>query len=142
MEGFIACFEGLEDPRTGNAGRHDLLEILMIALCTVLCGPEGPTMRDRTVACFPQYRGASFQAAAKRSEVRSRHGDWKWLPSGTMRARRRLSRNLPSHGGSATGVCISRSVTPRDRSPFNAGKMGAGRAKAREIRHAHHDFPH
>ena len=56
-------------------------------------GPEGPTMRDRTVAYFPQYRGASFQAAAKRSEVRSRHGDWKQLPSGTMRARRRLSRN-------------------------------------------------
>ena len=40
MEGFIACFEGLEDPRTGNAGRHDLLEILMIALCTVLCGGQ------------------------------------------------------------------------------------------------------
>jgi hypothetical protein len=56
-------------------------------------GPEGPTMRDRTVAYFPQYCGASFQAAAKRSEVRSRHGDWKRLPSGTMRARRRLSRN-------------------------------------------------
>ena len=36
MDGFIACFEDLEDPRTGNAGRHDLLEILMIALCTVL----------------------------------------------------------------------------------------------------------
>jgi predicted transposase YbfD/YdcC len=40
MDGFIACFEGLEDPRTGNAGRHDLLEILMIALCTVLCGGQ------------------------------------------------------------------------------------------------------
>src|SRR3954464_11428940 len=40
MDGFIACFDGLEDPRTGNAGRHDLLEILMIALCTVLCGGE------------------------------------------------------------------------------------------------------
>jgi predicted transposase YbfD/YdcC len=40
MEGFIACFEGLEDPRTGNAGRHDLLEILVIALCTVLCGGQ------------------------------------------------------------------------------------------------------
>jgi hypothetical protein len=40
MEGFIACFEGLEDPRTGNAGRHNLLEILMIALCTVLCGGQ------------------------------------------------------------------------------------------------------
>ena len=38
MEGFGACFEGLDDPRTGNAGRHDLLELLMIALCTVLCG--------------------------------------------------------------------------------------------------------
>src|SRR3954452_19320308 len=40
MDGFIACFEGLDDPRTGNAGRHDLLEILMIALCTVLCGGQ------------------------------------------------------------------------------------------------------
>src|SRR4051812_10434094 len=40
MDGFIACFEGLEDPRSGNAGRHDLLEILMIALCTVLCGGQ------------------------------------------------------------------------------------------------------
>jgi hypothetical protein len=29
-----------------------------------------------------------------------------------------------------------------DRSPFNAGKMGAGRTKAREIPHARHDFPH
>jgi hypothetical protein len=33
-------------------------------------------------------------------------------------------------------------VTPRDRSPFTAGKMGAGRTKAREILHARHDFPH
>ena len=40
MEGFARCFEGLKDPRTGNAGRHNLLEILMIALCTVLCGGQ------------------------------------------------------------------------------------------------------
>jgi hypothetical protein len=40
MDGFGACFEGLEDPRTGNAGRPQLLEILMIALCTVLCGGQ------------------------------------------------------------------------------------------------------
>src|SRR3954467_6871094 len=40
MEGFTRCFEGLKDPRTGNAQRHDLLEILLIALCTVLCGGE------------------------------------------------------------------------------------------------------
>ena len=43
MEGFTACFEGLDDPRTGNAGRHDLLEMLMIALCTVLAGGEDCT---------------------------------------------------------------------------------------------------
>ncbi|MGH7070457.1 MAG: ISAs1 family transposase [Acetobacteraceae bacterium] len=40
MDGFEACFAGLRDPRTGNAGRHDLLERLMIALSTVLCGAE------------------------------------------------------------------------------------------------------
>ena len=43
MEGLKACFEGLQDPRTGNAERHDLLEMLMIALCTVLCGGEDCT---------------------------------------------------------------------------------------------------
>ena len=43
MEGFKHCFEGLEDPRTSNAGRHDLLEMLMIALCTVVSGGEDCT---------------------------------------------------------------------------------------------------
>ena len=43
MEGLAACFEDLEDPRTGNAGRHDLLEMLLIALCSVLCGGEDCT---------------------------------------------------------------------------------------------------
>jgi len=38
MEGFCGCFEGLEDPRTGNAARHDMLEMLVIAMCTVLTG--------------------------------------------------------------------------------------------------------
>jgi hypothetical protein len=28
VEGFESCFEDLEDPRTGNAGLHDLLEML------------------------------------------------------------------------------------------------------------------
>ncbi|MEO5349162.1 MAG: ISAs1 family transposase [Magnetococcus sp. YQC-3] len=40
MENFARCFELLEDPRTGNASLHNLLEILMIALCAVLCGCE------------------------------------------------------------------------------------------------------
>jgi DDE_Tnp_1-associated len=40
VEAFAACFEDLEDPRTGNAGLHDLPEILLIALCTVLSGAQ------------------------------------------------------------------------------------------------------
>jgi predicted transposase YbfD/YdcC len=40
MDGFRNCFSGVEDPRSGNARRHDLQELLLIALCTVLCGGE------------------------------------------------------------------------------------------------------
>ena len=39
MERFVGCFAEREDPREDNA-RHDLHEILMIALCTMLCGGE------------------------------------------------------------------------------------------------------
>lgn len=44
MDEIEALFEELEDPRTGNARRHLLHEILVIALCTVLCG--GQTCAD------------------------------------------------------------------------------------------------
>ena len=40
MEEFGACWEGLEDPRTGNATLHHLHDLLMIALCSVICGGE------------------------------------------------------------------------------------------------------
>ena len=43
MDQFVVCWEGLEDPRTGNAGLHDFHELLMIALCTVLSGGQGAT---------------------------------------------------------------------------------------------------
>ncbi len=42
MEEFEACFSDLEDPRDSNA-RHYLLEILLIAQCTMLCGGEDCT---------------------------------------------------------------------------------------------------
>ncbi len=35
---FSHIFEGVEDPRRSNATRHDLHEMLMIALLCVLCG--------------------------------------------------------------------------------------------------------
>jgi predicted transposase YbfD/YdcC len=39
MEEFIACFSEVSDPRQENV-RHNLHEVLMIALCTMLCGGE------------------------------------------------------------------------------------------------------
>jgi predicted transposase YbfD/YdcC len=39
MEGFISVFLDVEDPRADNA-RHNLLEVLFIALAAVLCGAE------------------------------------------------------------------------------------------------------
>jgi predicted transposase YbfD/YdcC len=40
MYGFRACFAELADPRSGNAQRHLLDEIMMIALVALLCGAE------------------------------------------------------------------------------------------------------
>lgn len=37
---FDKAFDALPDPRTGNATRHDLLEILTIALTATVCGAE------------------------------------------------------------------------------------------------------
>jgi hypothetical protein len=41
LEQFGSCWEGLEDPRCGNAALHDFHELMMIALCCVLCGGQG-----------------------------------------------------------------------------------------------------
>ncbi|MCK5934844.1 MAG: ISAs1 family transposase [Fulvimarina manganoxydans] len=40
MSWFAACFVDVPDPRTGNAKRHDLLEVLTIALTASVCGAE------------------------------------------------------------------------------------------------------
>jgi predicted transposase YbfD/YdcC len=54
----MVCWEGLEDPRTGNAGLHDFHELLMIALCAVLSGGQGAThMAAFAVAKEPFLRG-------------------------------------------------------------------------------------
>ena len=42
MENFSACFGDVVDPRRDNA-RHDLHELLVIALCAMLCGGEDCT---------------------------------------------------------------------------------------------------
>ena len=43
MEGFGRCFAEPDDPRSGVAGRHDMLGILVIAVCTLLTGGEDCT---------------------------------------------------------------------------------------------------
>jgi predicted transposase YbfD/YdcC len=42
METFKTCFSAMEDPRAGNS-RHDLLELMFVALAAVLCGAEDCT---------------------------------------------------------------------------------------------------
>lgn len=39
MDGFVECFGEIEDPRASNA-RHDLVELLFIALLASLCGAQ------------------------------------------------------------------------------------------------------
>jgi hypothetical protein len=48
---FEQAFEALPDPRTGNAKRHDLLEVLTIALTAAVCGVE--TCSDFAGFCGP-----------------------------------------------------------------------------------------
>jgi predicted transposase YbfD/YdcC len=58
VEQFAGCWEGLEDPRSGNAGLHDFHELLLIALCTVLCGGQGAVdMAEFAKAKEPFLRG-------------------------------------------------------------------------------------
>jgi hypothetical protein len=67
---FLDCFGALPDPRRGNARRHDLLELLTIALSATLCGaascvdfelvassergvpPRGPELGGRALARY------------------------------------------------------------------------------------------
>lgn len=64
MERLTACFAALEDPREDNA-RHDLHEILMIALCAMLCGAED---------CSDMALFGRAKEAFLRQFLRLRHG--------------------------------------------------------------------
>jgi predicted transposase YbfD/YdcC len=64
LESFSTCFADLDDPRANNT-RHDLHEILLIALCAVLCGAEDGT----DMALFGRAKRDYF-----RSFLRLRHG--------------------------------------------------------------------
>jgi hypothetical protein len=58
MEEFETCWEGLQDPRTGNAALHDFHDLLTIALYAVLAGGENATgMTEFAKAKEPFLRG-------------------------------------------------------------------------------------
>jgi hypothetical protein len=50
MEGFATRFADLDDPRSGNAGRHDMLEMLVIAVCALLTPAAPKPAPDRLLA--------------------------------------------------------------------------------------------
>jgi predicted transposase YbfD/YdcC len=43
LESLIECFADLPDPRIDRCKRHKLIDIVVIGLCAVICGAEGPT---------------------------------------------------------------------------------------------------
>ena len=36
----ISIFSGLQDPRIDRTKRHDLMDIIAIAICSVVCGAD------------------------------------------------------------------------------------------------------
>ena len=67
MGAMIEELEPLEDPKNGNAGRHSLHDIMVIALCTMLCGGEtctdmalfGQSKREFLESFLPLRNGIS-----------------------------------------------------------------------------------
>jgi predicted transposase YbfD/YdcC len=64
METFVDHFSGIPDPRAGNA-RHDLLELMFVALAAVLCGAED---------CTDMAEFADAKLALLRQVVKLEHG--------------------------------------------------------------------
>src|SRR4051794_25518906 len=64
MEEFVACFAEVIDPRQNNA-RHDLHELLLIALCTILTGGKD---------CWDMALFGEVKEPFLRPFVRLRHG--------------------------------------------------------------------
>src|SRR4051812_5011502 len=71
MEEFVACFAEVVDPRQDNA-RHNLHELLLIALCTILTGGKdlGSSGRRNTL----REEVAMAMAIRKRRSDRSGRG--------------------------------------------------------------------
>ena len=69
MEGIEEVFEDLDEPRSGNAKRHMRHEVLVIALCTVLCGGES----SADMALFGRSKRAFLQEFLRLEHGTQRH---------------------------------------------------------------------
>lgn len=74
LEKFIACWDGLDDPRTGNAELHDFHEILVISMCGVPCGGQGSVdsqaaRRQREIRAFLRRLLRAIRANWPRTEI-------------------------------------------------------------------------
>jgi hypothetical protein len=80
MVKFRRCFGRMGDPRAANA-RHDLLELLVIALAATLCGAE---------SCADMADFGQAKKRLLRLFLRLEHGvpshDTGWLPRGAVSA--------------------------------------------------------
>jgi len=82
MEEFITCFSAVSDPRQENI-RHRLDDVLLIALCTMLCGGEDCSGRE------------AFDRAEAPTRRDGRHFHTRKLSRETGRDHRKVA--LPSH---------------------------------------------
>jgi hypothetical protein len=62
--GGCGFFGNLGDPRTDNAKLHSFNEVLVIALCTVVCGGETCADMGGRAQCHPWLTGASAEKSA------------------------------------------------------------------------------
>ena len=85
MEEFIACFSDVCDPRQDNI-RHDLHEVLLVGLCTMLGGPVG-LLGDRVVVFGALAGGGAEEvlraAGGQRGVAQHRDQRVRGLPGGT-----------------------------------------------------------
>jgi len=64
---FMSCWEGLDDLHRGNAALHDFSELLVIALCAVLCGGQGAV--DSVCFSNPKSRQGSLRAVVRQDRL-------------------------------------------------------------------------
>ena len=91
MEGFSYIFEGVEDPRTSNATRHDLHEMLMIGLLSTLCGGEG--------CCDMALESLQCRFAAYKSEDEFANLDEYWTGVSQLRLLLPFTEPSVTHSG-------------------------------------------